>query len=77
MHIQSYFKNGKPKKSVKTVKDEASLMKWLEDINDGKDYSLNIVKTVLKLKCLVYDDGTQRNLWDVMKEHGFDIELPF
>lgn len=68
MYIQNYFKSGKPKKSTNHVESVESIVNLLINMNGSKIFK--DANTNFKLRDLVYDDGTKKNLWEIMTEFG-------
>ena len=71
MYIQGYFKSGKPKRycsNRKSFQSVESIVNLFISMNGSKQFK--DVETNFKLRDIVYNDGTKRNLWEVMTEFG-------
>jgi len=77
MYIKNFFKNGKPKKYKNVIKSVKDLMIMFESMNNGKAFPLHEVKSNFNRREIVWASGKRKNLWTVMKDNGFYVELPF
>lgn len=74
MYIRNHFKNGKIKKWTNKVESLYKLMEVLEGMNNGKGFQKITVENNFLKRDLVFDDGSIKNMWEIMKSYGF-IEI--
>ncbi len=71
MHIQDYFKNGKAKKHVHTIKSVDGVVSLFFAMNsDSKEFDEWDVDRNFKTRNIVFDNGSKQNLWEVMVKFG-------